>query len=55
MGSVVVVQGSVALWHVESSDQGLNQCPLHWQANSYALHYQGSPSSLFSLAISSVN
>ena len=35
-------------------DQGLNQSLLHWQANSYPLHDQGSPGSLFSLAISSV-
>ena len=36
-------------------DQGLNQCLLPWQANFYLLHHQASPSSLFSLAISSVN
>ena len=24
-------------------DQGLNQCPLHWQADSYPLSQQGSP------------
>ena len=24
-------------------DQGLNQCPLHWQVNSYPLHHQESP------------
>ena len=24
--------------------QGLNPCPLHWQADSYPLHHQGSPS-----------
>ena len=24
-------------------DQGLNPCPLHWQADSYPLYYQGSP------------
>ena len=23
--------------------QGLNLCPLHWQADSYPLRYQGSP------------
>ena len=22
---------------------GLNPCPLHWQADSYSLHHQGSP------------
>ena len=34
---------------------GIEPVSLHWQANSYLLHHQGSPSSLFSLAISSVN
>ena len=29
------------------SDQGSNLCPLHWQADSYALHHQGSPILLF--------
>ena len=24
-------------------DQGLNLCPLHWQADSYPLYHQGSP------------
>ena len=24
-------------------DEGLNPCPLHWQADSYPLSYQGSP------------
>ena len=24
-------------------DQGSNQCPLHWQADSQPLHHQGSP------------
>ena len=24
-------------------DQGLNPCPLHWQADSYPLYCQGSP------------
>ena len=24
-------------------DQGSNPCPLHWQADSYPLHHQGSP------------
>ena len=24
-------------------DQGLNQCPLHWQADSCPLYHQGSP------------
>ena len=25
-------------------DQGLNSCPLQWQADSYPLYHQGSPS-----------
>ena len=29
------------------SDQGSNLCPLHWQADSYALHHQGSSILLF--------
>ena len=24
-------------------DQGLNPCPLHWQADSYPLYHQGNP------------
>ena len=28
-------------------DQGLNPCPLHWQADSQPLRHQGSPSYLF--------
>ena len=24
-------------------DQGLNLCPLHWQADSYPMHHQGNP------------
>ena len=28
-------------------DQGLNPCPLHWQAVSQPLHHQGSPQSIF--------
>ena len=37
--------GLVALWHVGSSSlvQGLNPCPLYWQANSCPLYHQGSP------------
>ena len=27
-------------------DQGLNPCPLHWQADSQPLRHQGSPESL---------
>ena len=32
-------------------DQGLNLCPLHWQADSQPLHHQGSPSFLFLMNI----
>ena len=28
------------------SNQGSNLCPLHWQADSYALHHQGSPKTM---------
>ena len=28
-------------------DQGANLCPLHWQADSYALDHQGSPIVVF--------
>ena len=28
-------------------DEGLNPCPLHWQADSQPLHHQGSPISSF--------
>ena len=54
--SVVVVRGlqstgSVVVAHRLSCstareifpDQGLNPCPLHWQADSQPLHHQGSP------------
>ena len=48
MGSVAVayrlscpVAGGIFL------DQGLNLCPLHWQAGSQPLEHRGSPSSLF--------
>ena len=30
-------------------DQGLNLCPLHWQADSYPLRHQGSPDLFFIL------
>ena len=43
-GSVVVAHGcgcSAACGIFP--DQGLNPCPLHWQADSYPLCYQGSP------------
>ena len=44
MGLVVVVIGlscPVALGIFPG--QGLNLCPLNWQADSYPLHHQGSP------------
>ena len=47
-GSVVVAHGpsrSVACGIFP--DQGSNPCPLHWQADSQPLHYQGSPPPLF--------
>ena len=43
-GSVVVAHGpncSAACGILP--DQGLNPCPLHWQADSQPLHHQGSP------------
>ena len=44
MGSVVVVPvfGCSMVCEI-FLDQGLNLCPLHWQANSYPLHHQASP------------
>ena len=33
-------------------DQGSNQCPLHWQADSYPLYSQGIPCSAFSIQLS---
>ena len=43
-GSVVVAHGfSCFMACGIFLDQGLNPCPLHWQANSYLLHHQGSP------------
>ena len=43
-GSVVVAHGPS--WSVACGifpDQGSNQCPLHWQADSQPLRHQGSP------------
>ena len=40
-----------ALRHVESLDQRLNPCPLHWQVDSYPLEQQGSPSKMAVLAV----
>ena len=47
-GSVIVAHGpicSVACGIFP--DQGLNPCPLHWQADSQPLHHQGSPRERF--------
>ena len=40
-GSIVVVHGLVALWHLGAS--WIILCLLHWQADSYPLCHQGSP------------
>ena len=45
--SVVVEQGLSCSATCEIfPDQGLNLCPLYWQADSYPLHHQGSPLSV---------
>ena len=47
-GSVVVVHGpSRSAACGIFPDQGLNPCPLHWQADSQPLRHQGSPGCLF--------
>ena len=44
-GSVIVAHGpSCSTACGISPDQGLNLCPLHWQADSQPLRHQGSPS-----------
>ena len=44
-GSVVVAHGpSRSAACGIFPDQGLNPCPLHWQADSQPLHHQGNPS-----------
>ena len=44
-GSVVVAHGpSCSVARGIFPDQGLNPCPLHWQADSQPLCHQGSPS-----------
>ena len=44
MGSVVVAHGpSCSAACGIFPDQGLNPCPLHWQADSQPLRHQGSP------------
>ena len=43
-GSVVAAHGlSCSAARGILPDQGLNPCPLHWQADSQPLHHQGSP------------
>ena len=47
-GSVVVAHGpSCSVACGIFPDQGLNPCPLHWQADSQPLRHQGSPAFLF--------
>ena len=49
-GSVVVAHGpSCSAACGILPDQGLNPCPLHWQADSQPLRHQGSPRLCFSL------
>ena len=50
-GSVVVAYtGLVALPHCNLPGPGVNQCPLHWQADSQPLDHQGNPPTLASLS-----
>ena len=50
-GSVIVAHGpSCSAACRIFPDQGLNLCPLHWQADSQPLHHQGSPNN-FSLSL----
>ena len=47
-GSVVVAHGpSCSMACGIFPDQGLNLCPLHWQADSQPLRHQGSPNCFF--------
>ena len=49
-GSVVVAHGpSCSAACGIFPDQGLNPCPLHWQADSQPLRHQGSPKEYFLL------
>ena len=49
-GSAIVAHGpSCSAARGIFPDQGLNPCPLHWQADSQPLCHQGSPSSAFFL------
>ena len=53
-GSVVVAHGpSCSAARGILPDQGLNPCPLHWQADSQPLRHQGSPTLLFLIMPSS--
>ena len=53
MGSVVEVHGlSCSEARAIFLDQGLNPCPLHWQADSYPLNHQRSPSFFLSVLCS---
>ena len=43
-GSVIVAHGPIcSAAHGIFPDQGSNPCPLHWQADSQPLRYQGNP------------
>ena len=42
-----MVHGLVVAWCEIFPDQGLNLCPLDWQADSYPLHRQGSLVDIF--------
>ena len=51
-GSVIVAHGpSCSVACGIFPDQGLNPCPLHWQADSQPLHHQGSPCPFFNWVI----
>ena len=48
-GSVIVAHGpSCSAARGIFPDQGLNPCPLHWQADSQPLRHQGSPDAILS-------
>ena len=49
MGLVIVAHGiSCSVACGIFPDQGLNPCPLHWQADSLPLSHQGSPQTCIS-------
>ena len=53
-GSVIVAQGpSCSAARGIFPDQGLNPCPLHWQADSQPLRHQGNPNVTFFYLFSS--